>query len=286
MALSVIPARLEYACGHASLVTLPAFRGEGSRMRSQRVEAEKAAAALRPCDFCPPSGSAVLSTDEVLTLAATPSPNGANVPAPEREAPAPAQGAVVEPTPATPPAEPTDTVAAPSPEDHPVTAPRRRGAKPKLSSDQVQELLHLYAGTTPPRDIARQFGIAESSIYRFARIHGVTRTRKPTAVKTAPSSVDAVTVAAPAPTPALQNESTRRRSETRPPRRAPSPRSATKYSPRPRARATPDQVHTSIRQFRVHFQADLVLQARDIQDALRQAEARGADEITRITRTE
>jgi len=53
--LSVIPARLEYACGHAALVSLSRFKGESPRQRNERVSHEKAAAGQRSCDFCAPS---------------------------------------------------------------------------------------------------------------------------------------------------------------------------------------------------------------------------------------
>jgi hypothetical protein len=126
VALSVIPARLEYACGHASLVTLPAFRGEGSRMRSQRIEAEKAAAALRPCDFCPPAASVVVHVAEAAPLAA----NGFASAADTAHAPAPEPtiapvGEVMDSPSATPDAAPVEAPAAASnlPSVEPEAAP-------------------------------------------------------------------------------------------------------------------------------------------------------------------
>jgi transposase-like protein len=52
-------------------------------------------------------------------------------------------------------------------------APRVFPPLRKLSDEQERELTRLYAeGTMPAREIARRFGIAESSIYRIAQRHG------------------------------------------------------------------------------------------------------------------
>src|SRR5437764_14491010 len=59
MMSSVIPARLEFQCGHAALVTLPRLKGETSAQRTQRVAREKTAALARQCDFCGPTSVAV-----------------------------------------------------------------------------------------------------------------------------------------------------------------------------------------------------------------------------------
>jgi hypothetical protein len=54
MMSSAIPARLDYQCGHAALVSLPRIKGETSAQRNQRVAREKSAALARKCDFCAP----------------------------------------------------------------------------------------------------------------------------------------------------------------------------------------------------------------------------------------
>jgi hypothetical protein len=54
MMSSAIPARLEYQCGHAALVSLPRIKGETSAQRTRRVALEKSAALARQCDFCAP----------------------------------------------------------------------------------------------------------------------------------------------------------------------------------------------------------------------------------------
>jgi hypothetical protein len=52
---SFIPARLQFQCGHAALVTLPRVKGETAAQRNHRVVREKTAALGRQCDFCLPS---------------------------------------------------------------------------------------------------------------------------------------------------------------------------------------------------------------------------------------
>src|SRR5215471_242412 len=59
MMSSVIPARLQFQCGHAALVTLPRVKGESATQRNDRVAREKSAALARQCDFCAPSVATV-----------------------------------------------------------------------------------------------------------------------------------------------------------------------------------------------------------------------------------
>jgi hypothetical protein len=60
MTSSVIPARLEFQCGHAALVSLPRIKGESSAQRNERVAREKVAAQARACDFCGPDVAIVV----------------------------------------------------------------------------------------------------------------------------------------------------------------------------------------------------------------------------------
>jgi hypothetical protein len=55
MMSSVIPARLQFQCGHAAMVTLPKVKGESSAQRNERIAREKSAALARQCDFCGPT---------------------------------------------------------------------------------------------------------------------------------------------------------------------------------------------------------------------------------------
>lgn len=63
---SVIPARLQFLCGHAALVTLPRLKGESSAQRNERVAREKSAALARQCDFCGPTVQVAVATPEVV----------------------------------------------------------------------------------------------------------------------------------------------------------------------------------------------------------------------------
>jgi hypothetical protein len=51
---TAIPARLEYQCGHAALVSLPRVKGESPAQRNARIAMEKSSARGRTCDFCAP----------------------------------------------------------------------------------------------------------------------------------------------------------------------------------------------------------------------------------------
>ncbi len=64
--LSVVPACLEYACGHAALVSLPRVKGETPRQRNERVNNEKAAAGQRSCDFCAPSTPPIVGANDLF----------------------------------------------------------------------------------------------------------------------------------------------------------------------------------------------------------------------------
>ena len=69
MMSSVIPARLDFQCGHAALVSLPRVKGESSAQRSLRIAMEKSGAQSRACDFCAPRLNivvAVASPPEVV----------------------------------------------------------------------------------------------------------------------------------------------------------------------------------------------------------------------------
>jgi len=50
-----IASYLQYACGHGAMVTLPRIKGESPRVREQRIALEKVSASQRPCDFCGPA---------------------------------------------------------------------------------------------------------------------------------------------------------------------------------------------------------------------------------------
>jgi transposase-like protein len=140
----------------------------------------------------------------------------------------------------------------------------------KLSDEREQELTRLYTDTTMPvSEIARTLGIGESSVYRVAQRHGAAlrgRQTPPGAPPAQPatSGARALPGARAARTAALAHTE-----------RGPS-------GARARLRAGGG----TLGRFRIRFLAELVVQARDIQDALRQAESLEAIEVTAVTREE
>src|SRR5579859_2382969 len=117
MISSVIPARLEFSCGHAALVSLPRLKGEGASRRTERVTQEKTAARGRPCDFCGPSDQSPLDVHSDQEHALSGQSNGHHVAETKEnvthttETPRPMTS---EPGPETDPTPLTTTVASPS----------------------------------------------------------------------------------------------------------------------------------------------------------------------------
>ena len=68
MMSSVIPARLQFQCGHAALVTLPRVKGETATQRNDRVAREKSAALARQCDFCAPAVEVALNGNHIVPV--------------------------------------------------------------------------------------------------------------------------------------------------------------------------------------------------------------------------
>jgi transposase-like protein len=188
---------------------------------------------------------------------------------------------------------PATDLAAPTAQPAPPEALRpERAARRSLSPEQQREVARLYAETsTPTSEIRKRFGIGESSLYRIVQRAGVPL-RGRAAASPPPEAAGA---------PAAANG--RRRSATPagaqaaagPPRggaaAAPAGPSRRGGQRGPARRATPaasggaSAAGAGTRaQFRVEFQAERVIQARDIRDALRQAEALGAIEVTAVTR--
>ena len=136
----------------------------------------------------------------------------------------------------------------------------------KLGDEQERELTRLYADTTMPvSEIARMYGIGESSVYPLAQRHGAAlrgRQTPPGApARVRPRDANAREAA---PTAALAHTE-----------RGPS-------GARARLRAG----GATLGRFRIRFLAERVVQARDIQDALRQAESFEAIEVTAVTHEE
>ncbi len=189
------------------------------------------------------------------------------------------------------------------------TGPKRVFPSRKLSDDQEREVTRLYAETgTPLAEIARRFGIGQTSVSRIAQRHGATL-RTPPLTRSSANGTPVPSDAALGPSRTVEAEvrPTEPQATSRPTpgdgprpdetliRRRRSPRVKHAGPARPTARA--GSVATGLRpatgaasgtrrRFRITFVAEQVIQARTILGALKQAEARGATDVTSITRAD
>jgi hypothetical protein len=280
MISSVIPARLQFNCGHFALVSLPRLKGESSAQRAERVSLEKAAALGRACDFCGPREEALLEVRPVQDAVPSGDRNGHHAPD-EKETPMHSTD--------------TPSVTRLGADEARRTFPPRR----RLDSAQEKEVTRLYAETTMPvPQISKQFSIGESSVYRIAARNGAgLRGRVQTASPVAPAA-PAVgngrrrrrAAAAPAATPTATVTRTRRTRTPAVARRA-APRAAAAATPAPTVRATRRPRATAAaasagQRFQVSFRAETVIQAANIGAALRQLESLGATDVQSIGRSD
>ena len=185
MMSSVIPARLEYQCGHAALVSLPRIKGESSAQRNERVAREKSAAHTRACDFCGPNVEVVVAAPPVAVVETPPPP----VVAPVVEEPVVVPVAVA-PTPA--PAVNGHVVAEPvvEQEPHPIApvvvtvkpkAPRRpRTVTVKtVAASEPEPTPPVIVVATKPRIVARKprqaRPVAAAALQRYTIAYQVER---------------------------------------------------------------------------------------------------------------
>jgi transposase-like protein len=196
-----------------------------------------------------------------------------------------------------------------------------KGTRRKLNDQQEREVTRLYAETeTPVSEISKRFGIGESSVYRVAQRHGAKlRGRTATAAAATPRvprAARATTAAAkPAAVPGPGRGRGRRAASTAAATPAAKPTAAagrpaatpsTNGRRRGRVAATPARrtvattaratraprgtraaavVAVTRREFRVSYTAVRVFSAASMADAIRQAEAAGATDITGIERS-
>jgi transposase-like protein len=184
------------------------------------------------------------------------------------------------------------------------------GTRRKLTDQQEAEVTRLYAETdTPVSEISKRFGIGESSVYRVAQRHGAalrgrtaTSTPKPRAAAVATTSTSAASGrgtgtrgrtagrAATGSTGRAATSSTgngRRTGASRARAAQSTGRRAAPAATRPAATPTPAAAASGTRRaFRVSFVATRVFTATDMADAMQQAEAAGATEITGIVRND
>ncbi|MDQ6675527.1 MAG: hypothetical protein M3069_33160 [Chloroflexota bacterium] len=314
-----MPARLEFACGHAALVSLASVKGESPRQRTERVEREKAAAQQRTCDFC--ARSVALETIDGATSAADCAPSHLHPAAGHQPIQAledritnrqgtSDQEDLMTTTPRNSPlideaASTRDPNIAESTEPSD-TGPKR--VSRRLSEDQESEVTRLYAETPSPlANIARRFGIGQTSVSRIAQRHGATlrtpsltrssanRTLVPSdaalgSSNTADAEVSPTEPQATArPTPGgvpRPDETLTRRRRSGVKHAAPTRATARKGSGAAGLRPATGTVSGTQRRFRITFVAERVVKARTILDALHQAEARGTTAVTSITRVD
>jgi transposase-like protein len=153
-------------------------------------------------------------------------------------------------------------------ESSPVEPKTRRSSRRMLSDEQKREVARLYAETTTPlSEIKRQFGIAESSLYRLIQQRGVApRGRVSEAKGSASKSAPRRSASNGGVTTSRQSVRSRSGVSRQPRVSSPSSKSGVAYT--------------------VRFVAVQIVSALDIRDALRQAEQLGATDITAIIRWE
>ncbi len=156
-------------------------------------------------------------------------------------------------------------------------AQRSSHSRRRLSDSQQLELTRLYADTdTPVPEISRRFGIAETSVYRVVQRQGV----QPRSTTTMPAP--ALPRAAAVVTDRGRSAATGSRADAA---GASSDRRAVATRRVASDGATVGS-HTTgaLRRFRVSFVGVRVIEASNMRDALRQAEALGATDVTDIVR--
>jgi transposase-like protein len=151
------------------------------------------------------------------------------------------------------------------------TVESERPTRRRLSVDQQREIARLYAETsTPTSEIRKRFGIGESSLYRIVQGQGVPlRGRGGSSTPTEAPAPAAQPGAAAALPPVLARGGGR---------------GAVRRATPSASRRTASAPAGGRGQFRIQFWGERVIQARDIRDALRQAESLGGLEVTSITR--
>ena len=141
------------------------------------------------------------------------------------------------------------------------------GTRRRLTPEQQREIARLYGETgASTAEIRERFSIGESSLYRALQKQGVSLRGRAT------SASDGAVTGTPPPGGAG-------------PRSRGRPRSDASVGARMRraSRAAVSE-NDATREFRVRFEGQRVFEARDIRDALRQAEALGATSIIEVAR--
>jgi transposase-like protein len=172
----------------------------------------------------------------------------------------------------------------------------RRSRRRRLNLDEEREIARLYAETgTSTSQICAQFGIGESSLYRVIQRQGIPpRGRSASskapggqpvqAPKTRRSRSSSTGVPAASPSRSMTASGQSRAGRRANGRVAPSGRAPRTEPTTSRTGSASSPAVAVGRQFRIRYRAERVFEARNVQDALRQAESLGATDITEVVR--
>jgi outer membrane biosynthesis protein TonB len=242
---SVVPARLQFQCGHAALVTLPRVKGETATQRNVRVAREKSAALVRQCDFCGP----VNGSNHVDIVELAEALNGTNhVSDVVEDMETPSVDEVLE--------ELIEDVVVSVPEFiTDALVPEVRVPDPEVPEPLVPELVIVEV------DEIEEVDEVEPEAQPSSEPKPAPKRRRANAVATEPKPA----------------RTRRRTSPVATPEPAPKPRAKRQpaRSARPVARG---------QQFLVTYRLERVLRANTVRDVLRQAASFGATEVVAITR--
>jgi transposase-like protein len=183
-----------------------------------------------------------------------------------------------------------DASSASAQDSAPGGATTRGSRRSRVSLDEQREIAGLYADASVPTSAIRaRFGIGESSLYRILQREGVAlrghsgaatkpapaaKPRRKRAQSTGPQGAAAATTAAVEQAGAPARVARGRRAG----------RTVVARSRTPASSQGGVRVSSTGSRFRIRYLGERVFQARNIQDALRQAESLGATEITGVAR--
>lgn len=257
MMSTAIPARLEFQCGHAALVSLPRIKGETSAQRQDRIAAEKAQAQTRRCDFCSPTlvveataqpdhhtthGESDSSRQEVLSTVQS---NGT---------------------------APTSTSSTPSPANDAVAPVKRGPGRPRKNPLPTQTTGAEAVSAAPA---------AAAPVKR-----GPGRPRKTPQPQT-PAAATTSAPTAPAAAPAARSSSRGRAASTATPRRAAAASPATAQrgprGRRPKATSATETTTAARGRYTVRYVVEEIVSASSLSEALRQVESRRGAEVVAIS---
>jgi hypothetical protein len=187
-------------------------------------------------------------------------------------------------------------------QDEPTNAGKARGTRrPRLSPEEQREVARLYGDSSISTAVIRgRFGIGESSLYRVVQRQGVplrgrsgptpgvstTQPQRAANGRQKPAtSSEGQPASPPASRSAIRKVGASQTGDMREVRRGPGRAARTAVATTVSDGSITLQQAGSV-QFRIRYFAERVFEAKNIQDALRQANSMGATDITSVTRME